>query len=163
MTWVAPRTFVTDEFMTASMFNTNVRDNVGEAWREIELLTSSGNTGASNSQIYTTQAGVAIASFATRDYPGYPIEIRFECVSLRGAGGNWCVLGVTDGTPGNTALDPVMMQTTTEQSGLSLSTFTPTPGSHSYKVALWGGGGGIATVTGALHAWQARLMEKGLA
>lgn len=160
MPWTAPRTFVTDEFMTASMFNTNVRDNIGEAWREIELL-SNDITGATNSAVYSTNAGGVVAAFASRDYPGYPIEISIRASRFVSNVGNWAVLGVTDGTPGTTSPYVPLMQTSTEQSGTGVVQLTPTPGVHVFNVALWGGNGGIASLAaGQGLAWQARLMEK---
>jgi hypothetical protein len=160
MAWTVPRTFVTDEFMTASMFNTNVRDDVGEAWREIELL-SNGITGATNSAVYSVSAGSVVAAFTSRTYPGYPILISCRASRLVSNVGNWAVLGVSDGTPGTTSPWAPLMQTSTEQSGTGELEITPTPGVHVFNVVIWGGNGGIASLAaGQGLAWQARLMEK---
>jgi hypothetical protein len=164
MAWTAPRTFVTDEFMTASMFNTNVRDNVGEAWREIELITGTYQTTVSSSAVYNVDAGTVIASFASRTYPGYPIEIAVCVPRMVSNVGNWAVLGVTDGTPGTTSPWRPLLQTSTENSGLGVLEIEPTPGVHDYKVAFWGGNGGLGGIPAiGSYPWypfQARLLEK---
>jgi hypothetical protein len=161
MPWVAPRTFVTDEFMTASMFNTNIRDNMGEAWREVELI-NSGTTGATNNAVYNVDAGGQVCAFASRTYPGFPIEIQINVWKLISNVGNWLVLGAHDESTIGTTTPHYMGQTNRQGSGLYSVTLTPTPGVHTYRVVLWGGNGGIPSNTGSggVNAYQARLLEK---
>lgn len=151
MPWVEPRTWVTDEFVTAAMINTSWRDNIGSSFREVELLTP----GASGSAaVWTTQNGVAVATFTARTFPGYPCEIRFQCPRVSSTG-PWWYLGVVDGTGTALVWTYHLGYGFTDWSGEWGTVFTPTPGTHTYTIRMW-----TNTGTASWDAGTARLLEK---
>ena len=142
MPWVDPRTWVTDEFITAAMLNTSWRDNIGSSFREIESINQASNIGSGAT--WGVGNGTVVIGFASRTYPGYPVEIKFHTPSAFTG-----FIAITDGTPGSSG-SPVMGST--GKAGTMACIFTPAPGVHNYKIAIWQG-----TVNGPS---QGRLLEK---
>ena len=145
MTWVAPRTFVTDEFMTAAMFNTNVRDNIGQVWRRVS------RGGPSNPSTPNGAWGTLLTIGPIAVDPGAPL--RLELAAHQAVGGG--ILSIWHATDA-TELTRIWETTEVHSGGADGPEHeeVPTGSSVTWRVRGWGHGG-TCTLNGLCWSlWQ---------
>jgi len=153
--WIAPRTWVTGEFVSGFKWNTSFRDNIKETWRRLELV----NSGASVSPtaVYLTNNGTTIVTFSSFTFNVTdPVRIEIWSTLFLG-GGPALYLGITDGAPGTSPMVFLGQAFPRRCNVYSGSFLSPSAGSHAFRVAGWVSSTGTATVT---HPFQGALWQK---
>jgi hypothetical protein len=92
MAWVAPRTWVTNEIVTATQLNTHVRDNMKEVWRELDYVVNT-------SDVAVTTTLTTVISSTAITYAGTElIRISFAAAQFVATGGSLNVSLYEDAT-----------------------------------------------------------------
>jgi hypothetical protein len=148
--------------------NAQVRDNQKELWRLIETVEHGPVGTPGNAGIYGGNNGTLVVALSTRTYPGFPVELRWrtqyilEQVTWPGNGGSFFgawYIGVDDGAAGLTTSYLLAQGDAPEWGGgVYIYRFTPSAGSHTYRISIWSGNGegsdSAAAMSGSLSLWE---------
>jgi len=149
MAWTAPRTWAVGELLTATLLNQQLRDNMKLLWRELSYTEFTSDV----SVTATAEASPNdVVSAGAATYEAKPIRITFHAPSVvtGSTNGSQVFLNLWDGSTdlGRLATIGTGDGTQPVQSPVQVTRkFTPSAGSHTYKVVAW-----RATANGTVQA-----------
>lgn len=148
-TWTDPRTWATNEFVTATIMNTHVRDNI--TWLKTPLESGKVTFAAdltTTSVTYTDMTGVTTT--LTTKGGGLDVDFRFTCIHSAAAQNTFQLLvdGVSETILG-TWTSPAASQYGVVSGRYHIAALTA--GSHTFKIQ-YKTGSGTLTVKGTTSA-----------
>lgn len=147
MAWTTPTTRSTGELITASIWNTDLTNNVKEVWWEVAYVQFTADVTISG----TSGAQTDVVSSGAITYAARPTLIEFYCGQVATApligevivaelwddATDLGILGTVQSTANAVTIAPMYIA----------RRLTPTAASHTYKVKAWRSG-----VNGTMHA-----------